>query len=379
MSIKSIYRFLLYTNYKVLAKFVKNIIINRTNVALNGFDTNKQIFYIDIPDNRMARYLYNLVFALTEGGYSVKIKANVQLLGNLFDYAYLILKNANTKIVFAKPSKKDLVLSTFTNKYEGSIYLNLNFYSKKINIQDELIVPLMMHPINYFNGYHNQCYTLREQKLRTKNVFFAGSIQQKNYDSRLLDLFHNTQTRHKLIMLLKKNRDDVKFPSERDELFNLLMEDKAQIIIADRACSPIYPTEWLTILSKISFFIALPGTTIPFCHNIVEAMSVGVIPILSYAHQMPKGLIDGRNCLIYDDEKSFLEKINQTSIFTDEQLKNMRREVIDYYEERLNFKNLGKLVMQHNPKQIFANAEFFSLQLLDRELNTTYTNEFPNT
>ncbi|MDC1505817.1 hypothetical protein N8475_11580, partial [Winogradskyella sp.] len=91
MNFKTIYWFLTRTEFNIIVKYLKNILINRFYVLNNKSNTKAHTFYIDIPDNVMARYLYNLVFALTNSGYNVKIKANIKLIGNLFDYSDLIL------------------------------------------------------------------------------------------------------------------------------------------------------------------------------------------------------------------------------------------------------------------------------------------------
>ncbi|MDC1505583.1 hypothetical protein N8475_10385, partial [Winogradskyella sp.] len=256
---------------------------------------------------------------------------------------------------------------------------NLNFYSRNIDIQKEIIAPLMMHPTNYANGYYKECSLLAD-KMRNNHVFFAGSVQQKNYNSPLLKLIHNTSSRYKLVEFLKKNITDIKIPNNRNELNAFINCKNSNVIIADRAKAPIYPHEWLEKLSNTSFFIALPGTTIPFCHNIIEAMSIGVIPILSlpYANHMPQGLKDGINCLIYESEKNLIQKIKYARSLHEKKIFVMRKEVKKYYKDVLDFKGFGQLLIDKQPKQIYANAEFFSLQLLDKELNTKYTQEHPN-
>ena len=44
----------------------------------------------------------------------------------------------------------------------------------------------------------------------------------------------------------------------------------------------------LDALAKADFFLACPGVGMPLCHNLIEAIAAGAIPILQYAAYLPQ-------------------------------------------------------------------------------------------
>jgi hypothetical protein len=145
------------------------------------------------------------------------------------------------------------------------------------------------------------------------------------------------------------------------------------LILSDRVLAPVYPNEWLSLIAKSSFFLCLPGTTIPFCHNLTEAMAVLTIPILSYEHQLPKGLKHGVNCLSYKNNNELIQVIEEAINMTDPQLDMMREELHKYFDQVIDHKIFVDQVLKLKPHKIYLNAEFYSLMCLDKEQNTTHT------
>ena len=41
----------------------------------------------------------------------------------------------------------------------------------------------------------------------------------------------------------------------------------------------------------------------PMCHNIIESMAVGVIPITNYPEWFDPDLEHMKNCIVFDDQK----------------------------------------------------------------------------
>ena len=58
---------------------------------------------------------------------------------------------------------------------------------------------------------------------------------------------------------------------------------------------------WLEALAKADFFLACPGVLMPLCHNVIESLVAGAIPILQYGSYLSPRLEDGINCLAFRD------------------------------------------------------------------------------
>jgi hypothetical protein len=67
-------------------------------------------------------------------------------------------------------------------------------------------------------------------------------------------------------------------------------------------------------LSHFNFFLACPGFIMPYSHNVVEAMSVGAIPVIqdTYAHMFFPTLKHNINAIIFTDLGD-LSQINRTA------------------------------------------------------------------
>lgn len=110
---------------------------------------------------------------------------------------------------------------------------------------------------------------------------------------------------------------------------------------------------WLENLSKSDFFLCPPGISMPMCHNAIEAMSVGTIPIINYPEWFSPSLIHMENCIIYDDETDLLDKIDCALNLEKPKLAEMRKKVIDYYNSHLNpVSFINKLEFIQDNKQL---------------------------
>jgi hypothetical protein len=103
----------------------------------------------------------------------------------------------------------------------------------------------------------------------------------------------------------------------------------------------IDPKDWLPNLSKVDFFICPPGYVMPMCHNVIEAMAVGAIPIINYPEWLNPTLKHMENCITFEDKNDLVKKIQYVLDMGEQQVARMRHNVIEYYE---NYLNPGKFV-----------------------------------
>ena len=105
--------------------------------------------------------------------------------------------------------------------------------------------------------------------------------------------------------------------------------------IVDTSKMWIDPKDWLPDLSKADFFICPPGYVMPMCHNVIEAMAVGTIPIINYPEWFNPDLRHMENCIVFGDRDDLVKKINEVLDMGSQQVAEMRDRVIDYYENHL--------------------------------------------
>jgi hypothetical protein len=92
---------------------------------------------------------------------------------------------------------------------------------------------------------------------------------------------------------------------------------------------------WLRTLAQSDFFLAPPGVVMPLCHNLIEALSVGTIPITEYANSLAPPLQPGRNCIAFRGKDDLIRKLREALAMTSDKIMQMREEVIRYSDEHL--------------------------------------------
>lgn len=94
----------------------------------------------------------------------------------------------------------------------------------------------------------------------------------------------------------------------------------------------IEPQDWLSTIAMADFFLSPPGIVMPMCHNIIEAMAVGTIPITNYPEWLDPHLKHMENCIVFDDRNDLIAKMQQVLEMAPEEIARLRANVIDYYD-----------------------------------------------
>src|SRR5262249_4061897 len=138
------------------------------------------------------------------------------------------------------------------------------------------VYPYFAHPA----FYQKRLSTLARQLAtrsgrRPLRLFFSGTVD-KEYYSRQPGFDMLTRP-----TIIKHLVDKLVQPKYRN------LNQKTKIIITndvsdDIAKHQLSPEEFLRSVALSDFFLCPPGCGMPHCHNIVEAMSVGSIPITNY-------------------------------------------------------------------------------------------------
>ena len=90
--------------------------------------------------------------------------------------------------------------------------------------------------------------------------------------------------------------------------------------------------DWLGTLAQADFFLSPPGIVMPMCHNIIEAMAVGTIPITNYPEWMDPRLETMKNCLAFDDGDDLIATLRLALAMNPADIARMKANVIDYYD-----------------------------------------------
>lgn len=88
------------------------------------------------------------------------------------------------------------------------------------------------------------------------------------------------------------------------------------------------------------------------CHNVIEAMAVGTIPILCYEDWFSPNLVHGENCLTYKTLDEIPNLIKLANSMNPNEIERMRRAVINYYEHYLNPSKIADFIKSYKGSKL---------------------------
>lgn len=324
-------------NYKSAGKVLKNIRYY-LQVTSKDYQIEKDrqyaIINLDkwIMNQSGGRFSYLLCRYLEQAGFEIVLKTNFLYFLVLHPYKALLLKK---KFFFVRKM----------NTPANSIIFRKNGREQTLAIKKGLetipgksltySLPFPMHPVQVDNYRKEQLVSLRDSK-RTIKVFFSGSWTQEQYKKPLER--YNVLSRSEVMRFIVERFDTKKFfrsISSSSELNKLLQNEEVreQVIISEVKTRD---EDWLKFLSIADFFISPPGFKYPWCHNAIEAMAVGTIPILQYSHLFVPELVHMENCIRYRNLDELQDAISTAMNMEKEDIARMRANVIAYYEQHLS-------------------------------------------
>lgn len=353
------------TNLKNLGLFLR-FISSKPSQTANA----KRKIYVDLANPRLERYYYLLLKFFDLADCQINIKMNPWLLLNLRNYSDLIYNLESLKIVLFAPKNFDLWLTANKKLFsrKNVLLVDINYFTSK-KATDEYVFPYNMHPDVYNLNLYKSIPTLRQVE-KTIKVFFGGNTGVGYGNPDIPKLFGKI-TRNEIVAYLEEFLD-------KDKLTNLTSEEEANLVLSEKpfeivsAKKPLFTIEnWLEVLARSNFYIALPGFSMPFSHNVVEAMSVGTIPILQYPEMFTPPLTNMVDCLSFDSKNDLIDKINFALNLETEKISAMRENVLKYYDENLKPEIAVDKLFDKLPtvRKLYLNVEHTSVAELKKEIS----------
>ena len=213
---------------------------------------------------------------------------------------------------------------------------------------DPLIMPFPMHPLQADTSPEKlQACRSRQRTLR---LFFSGDT-------------------------LHYGREWVRYPKPkmpRLPIINAVIEDMgADVLIVNQPAAfaklgcdgyinkcvlagssdiRIAPESWLDAVAAADFFLSPPGIVMPMCHNIIEAMAVGTIPVTNYPEWLDPHLRHMEHCIVFDDRTDLMAKLDLVLQLDDAAIARLRANVIDYYQTHLRPEAFVRRVEAHQDR-----------------------------
>lgn len=293
-----------------------------------------------------SRYFYMILNRFSEAGYGVYFykKIDLKTYYRLEVLGRLIFKIKNLKVVTKLPSDTRDIIFAFDRvdhnllqrQWRKLVYVNTSM-PPFCHAGDITWIPYGMFPFIYRTGQHKALGPYREKRRKIK-MFFAGNTSKVYYNNAKLKNRYGQLTRIEAIKALLELRDKVKCEEaqkESIELINMKGYLNECHILLTEANFLISPADWLNLISISDFFICLSGTDSPMCHNAIEAMAVGTIPIIGYADWFFPPLKHKHNAIVFSGKDDLIQKVNDVLNMPVEEINRMRKNVIEYYERHL--------------------------------------------
>lgn len=306
---------------KKIQKKLKEFKLNYSYVRF--YNDQKPAIYVDLKHRTKVRTYLNLFFRIREA-YDQPIVIKFSILRMLFLAKWF---NELNYIYFEKPFSKLSKFKIFSHSKKADFAVNFNY--KKVYSSDdyiENILPYIMHPINYLQP---------GIQILPKNIgiLMSGNFDKKIYDTKTIEANFGLLNRWKIYQEVLKH-DKLLLITGDELVTNLNLRAFNENLILMKWQSGAIPADkWRTYLSSAHFIFCAPGMTMPMCHNVLEAMSVGVIPILNYPHWLNPSLKDGINCLVYDTSEDIIQVVDKALSLTLEEKKQMSDEVSLYFKK----------------------------------------------
>jgi len=118
------------------------------------------------------------------------------------------------------------------------------------------------------------------------------------------------------------------------------------LVLIDTAKFRINSRLWLDLLSQVEFFVSPPGVSIPLCHNIVEALAVGAIPITNYSKWFYPPLAPEKNCLSFSSLDELDTQVLRARAMDLVQIATLRAQAVDYYDRHLDLSKFMRRILE---------------------------------
>ena len=193
-------------------------------------------------------------------------------------------------------------------------------------VERTLVMPYPMHPDQIARLDKQRIESLRAQP--KAGVFFAGN-QKSRYGRESMHDEFGVMPRLEVLSILRRH-----FPDRIAAIGSDGASDR--IVLRNSATDPIAKADWMTTIASHQFFLCCPGSSQPVCHNAIEAMAVGAIPIIEYADRMHPRLRDGVNAICFRGREGLINAIERIDLMSSQQMQDLSTKVCEYFDEHLD-------------------------------------------
>lgn len=231
--------------------------------------------------------------------------------------------------------------------------VKVSYEQRLCRSEHEMAFPVFVHPQITVKGKLPAFYQVKAE--RPARIFFGGNTEPGKYDQDVIrEIYHMLSRREMLAEAIATIPSEmIHRPTNSTEW--LVSPGFHPFVLCETQHCKIPQERWLEALTKADFFLACPGVGMPLCHNLIEALAAGAIPILQYADYLPPPLRHGMNCLAFSDAAGLRRIIGEVLTMCPEDIRIMRANVRDYANEFFAPGSFAKRLL-NGPRTLLLNA-----------------------
>lgn len=207
--------------------------------------------------------------------------------------------------------------------------VTVDYESRICKSADEIAFPFFVHP------WIASCAPPKLAETRTARLFFGGNTEEKKYDKAVIHQVYGMLSRREMLEVAAATVPVGHIHKPDDASRWLQSGEFHHFVFCETQRCRIPPQRWLEALSKSDFFLACPGVGMPLCHNVIEALAAGAIPILQYGAYLTPPLKNGLNCLAFSDADELRDVLKRMMAMPEKETQKLRAGVRAYHDEFL--------------------------------------------
>lgn len=304
----------------------------------------------------MGRLLFCMLNTFVTSGYHIRLADNLPR-ETLEKYGQMACSLPNVSLTDAVPEQSARMIYLFDEEDRA---LGARAWRKKVQLRFDvfspywfaqpIFIPYPVHPVHAGPDLPDRLrqYRASERKMR---IFFSGD--REGYVKNRIDYPKPKLPRLEVINAILRGMGEkvllLQGEGHLDAAWASGYVNKCLIMDQNQT---VNETRWLQTLAVSDFFLCPPGFVMPMCHNIVEAMAVGAIPITNYPEWFDPHLEHLKNCIAFDDKSDLLGKLNEVLEMSSDDIVRIRRQVMDYYDNYLTAGSFVRKVESSRRKKV---------------------------
>jgi len=300
-----------------------------------------KIVYFDLRDNTFHRYLYGLIRFFDLAGVKVLIRKRIGFLGRISLFSEMIVDLPNVFLVTEKSvsSQLNVFQSAIKARDCRGILLSDEYFCA--GDESSYHVPMCMHP---------SLYSCSESRRRGVDLvggrvrlFFAGNTAPSRYSNPIISSLFRKLNRVEVVAAVRDA-----FPQESVSSWS--PPGGSPIVLLDSPSAMVDVAGFMEMLERSDFFLSPSGVMMPLCHNTIEAMFMGVIPVLQHPELFHPPLEDNVNCIVFHDKNDLVRKVSEILAMPSARINEFRQQVLSYYNRYLSPESVVRNIMERGDK-----------------------------